>query len=372
MWDRWVPQYAAESYTVQHLVDERLASRPFKETYHYMKAQSPLRWSNEDLAKHTKALAVGLIDMGYKRSAKIATWCNNESEMPVTTLAAGMSGNHHIAIDPDLPVTAVAAVLRDLGCRGLIFSPRHSKEDRAPAMSSIVPTLSDELQHRGRVINHKPLRDLRHLIDLSWDLHPSIMNFVQILAYSPNPSPLPEVRRLISADWPLFTAIRSASGAAAAGGSTWEAGKTLSTNDAVAFAKRFNKALNVDADSTVLITAPMHTALATCGAMMGAMVSGGKVVLVSREFDAKATLETLTKQRVTTLLATADQLVQLEAALKEDAVSAAPKYGAPFLRSVIADVAAPSAAGAAKATAPSKFLSFPVIQADSRRDDAAL
>ena len=46
--------------------------------------------------------------------------------------------------------------------------------------------------------------------------------------------------------------------------------------------------------------------------------------MVRAAFDAKATLETLTRQRVTTLLATSEQRAELSELLAADAASAEP------------------------------------------------
>jgi len=351
-----------ETRTLQHVMDERMASRPFKEAYHFMRAASPLRWSNEDLKRHSEALATGLLDMGYKRGSKLAVWAGNDKEVPAVMLGLGFTGNHMVGVDPDLGVSEVRGVLSSLGCRGLLFTPRWGMQQRNKEMSAIVEGLGDVQAHPGRIIHSKEMRNLRHLIDLKLQSTTGVHTIAQVPVYDPSPSPLPEVRRLIHADWPLFTSVRPA-----ASGEGWEAGKTLSTAQALAFGSTFAEAAGMTADSTVLVTAPLHTALASCGGILGAMSTGAKFVMVRSAFDAKGTLDTLTRQRVTTLLATSEQLAELSELLAADTASSDPKYGAPFLNAVVADEAF-----AAGGSAPSHFAGTSVLVADSRKDDSAL
>lgn len=360
LWDRWVPAVEADSRTLQHVMEERMATRPYKEAFHYMRAATPLRWSNEDLRRHAEAVGTGFLDMGYKRSAKLAVWAGNEKEIPPVLLGLGFTGNHMVAIDPDLSVDAVRSILADMDCRGLMFAPRWKNEQRNELMAGIVADIDDGNKHAGRIVRSKELRSLRHLIDLRLQDTPGVITMAQVPVYNPTPSPIPEVKRLIHADWPLFTSVRKA-------GDSWEAGKTLSTAQALAFASDVNKATGATADSTVLVTAPLHTALAACGGLLGAMESGAKMVLVRGAFDAKATLETLSRQRVTSFIATSEQLAELSELLAADMASAEPKYGAPFLNCVVADEAF-----AAGGSAPSTFAGASVVTANSSLDAEAL
>lgn len=337
-----------------------MESRPFKEAYHYMRSPTPYRWSNEDLKRHTEAMATGLIDGGYKRGAKLAVWAGNDKEIPALLLALGYTGNHMLGVDPEVSIDAIGSLLKDLKCRGLVFSPRWGNTERVPQLEALMPGVleTDKPVHVAPV--DSTFRHLHHVFNLRMEAHETLLTVAHIPVYDPDPSPLPEVRRLIHADWPLFTAVRPG------GDKGWQAGRTLSTHDALAFGSAINAATSVSAESTVLITAPQHTALASC-AMLGAFEAGAKFVFVRPTFDAKATLESISRQRVTSLVATSEQIAELEEAAKADAASGKPVYSANFLRSVVADLAF-----AAGGSTPSTFMGADVIVADSALDDAAL
>jgi fatty-acyl-CoA synthase len=357
-WDRWVPSYSADSFTLHNVLEERMATRPHKETYHYMRTAHPVRWSNQDFQQHAEAMANGLTTLGYKRGAKLAVWAGNDMELPTVLTGLGLTGNHMVGIDPELSVDSVKEVLGDLGCRGLLFAPRWGGEQRNELMTEIVPDLDDSTKHLGRCVYHKPMRHLRHLIDLRLQNTPGVLTLAQVPVYDSEVSVLPEARRVIHASWPLFTSVRSN------GEGGWTVGKTLSVADAIEFGRKFSKTASLTPDSTVMITAPFHTALAACGATLGALTAGAKIVMVKSVFDAKASLETLARQRVTTLVATAEQLAAMEEVLKADADS---RLSAPFLNLVVADTAF-----SAKGATPSTFAGASVVAADSSRDNSAL
>ena len=78
-------------------------------------------------------------------------------------------------------------------------------------------------------------------------------------------------------------------------------------------------------------------------------------------------IETLSRQRVTSFIATSEQLAELSELLAADMASAEPKYGAPFLNCVVADEAF-----AAGGSAPSTFAGASVVTANSSLDAEAL
>lgn len=377
MWDRWVPTASAKGFLVSDLLNEKVAERQFKEALYVTHASEKLKWSFEQLRVRplpppplpaafalssslsfppplsppplsfltvfgslaspfwslqdaSEAVGAGLLEMGYKRGAKVAVWAGNEAEAVTTFLGAASTGNQVVAVDPNVSTEGVATILRAENARGLFFTQRWGSEHRPALLNKIVPDLADT-RNEGRVVQSKEMRELRHLVNLGHDRLNGMMNFHQVPVYNPLPNPVEQVRPYLSEDAPVFVSYRAAAGGGAVKGSAY------STKDAFGMARAAGRSLGLTASDTVIVTAPIHTGVSLFGGVLGAITHNAKVCLVNRAFNADEVLDAMTKQRATVLVATSEQLQALTEGFKADAAKSLPKYNLSFLRTGLID-----------------------------------
>lgn len=216
----------------------------------------------------TDAVAAGLLEAGYTRDATLALWLANETEHLVTVIAAAKIGMRVVVIDPHVNIDGVAAVLKDEGCRGLMFGQRFKSEAR----TKLVAALTDlELWHWGDNVNDKSMRKLRHLINTGHEEVRGILQFGSLPVYNPMPDPIPLLRPTLSADDVLVVPYSAADDGSAV------RGEPLTQGALVATAKASAKAMSLSGEDIVCVSAWLHSRFGLAAGSLAALHAGSKV-----------------------------------------------------------------------------------------------
>jgi acyl-CoA synthetase (AMP-forming)/AMP-acid ligase II len=139
--------------------------------------------------------------------------------------------------------------------------------------------------------------------------------------YDQEPQPADQVRRYQHADDVAIIPYR-------VGASVDEAVRA----DAVTTAGLFQageatvNALSLTHEDRVLLASPLSEKLGFGCAVYGALLGDAKLITVNRSFNAEEVLDAISKQRPTTLVATAEQVEVLAAAAAADAASDSPRF----------------------------------------------
>ena len=103
-------------FTLPHIVRESAARFPEHEAFRFMDESL----SYATLVQRANNLALALRDLGVKRGDRVGIYQHKSLETPVAVYGVMTAGAVYVPLDPMMPVTRLAYIIRDCGIRHLI------------------------------------------------------------------------------------------------------------------------------------------------------------------------------------------------------------------------------------------------------------
>ncbi|MCH7739638.1 MAG: AMP-binding protein, partial [Chloroflexi bacterium] len=137
-----------------------------------------IRWTYNELAEKSAALAEGLLAMGLKPGERIGIWAPNCWEWTVTQFATARAGMILVNINPAYRLSELEYALNKVGCAALISADKFKSSDYIAMLGKLLPELAE--------IGEGPLAsakapELRHVIRLGKEQTPGMINFGDVL-----------------------------------------------------------------------------------------------------------------------------------------------------------------------------------------------
>ncbi len=203
---------SSSSCSVSSLVDKLnglVDEFPLKDSFTFSKHDR--KWTREEVSKHSKALAAGLLDLGCKPGDKMVLWLPDYAEKVACQLAAARTGMMVVCVDPSSSsVEEFSTVLGDTNPRIVFIQDRHADnlKEAIPEMEWYA-TMHD---FTGKPFRSRKFSALRYCVQTGSEGIPGMYQFFNMLLYNPDPSPLTAIQDNINDGMPLSLTYKTVGG----------------------------------------------------------------------------------------------------------------------------------------------------------------
>ncbi len=252
-----------------------------------------VRWSFRELKERVDALAAGLIALGLEPGERIGIWSPNNAEWLITQFATAKAGLVLVNINPAYRLPELEYALNTVGCAALIIAPTFKASNYIDMLGELLPEVTDsEPGH----MQCAAVPSLRILIRLGGEPSPGMLSFDEIagLGREAERARLGELACELQFDDPIN--IQFTSGTTGA-----PKASTLSHHNILNNAFFVAEDMRLTELDRLCIPVPMYHCF---GMVLGSLVCvthGAAMIYPSEGFDARATLETVEKERCTAL-----------------------------------------------------------------------
>eukprot|EP00741_Cyanophora_paradoxa_P004573 tig00000101_g4441.t1 len=168
-----------------------------------------LRWTYEELQRHSNAFAVGLLHAGFKPGDRLVALVRPSGELITTQIGCAKIG---VTMIVPASVEELSAVLKLYKPRAVLTDPEYNGVDVVAHIAKLIPELENYTFTDGLPLATKSFPTLRHLWHTGYDPHlGGWQRFRDMLLYNEQAHPLSKVAPLVSENAPLLVELSSAS-----------------------------------------------------------------------------------------------------------------------------------------------------------------
>jgi len=252
-----------------------------------------VRWTWSQLKERVDALARGLRASGFRRGDRLGVWATNRWEWIVTQFATAQLGVILVSINPAYRLAELEYVLNKVACKGLVTGDAFKTSDYIAMLNELLPELRRSAPGR---LQAKRVPSLTTLIRLGDDPSPGMLNFSDVIALEPSAEDTPldviEDRSSRDAINIQFTSGTTGSPKAA----------TLTHHNVLNNARIVGEVcLKLTPDDRICVPVPMYHCFGMVGCSLVGVMTGATMVLPTEAFEPGVTLQTIEKERCTTL-----------------------------------------------------------------------
>jgi fatty-acyl-CoA synthase len=246
------------------------------------------------LDREVERVARGMVALGLKPGERIGIWAPNCAEWVLTMFAAARSGLILVNINPAYRNSEVEYALRLVGCRALVFAPRFKTSDYVGMLHALIPELGGAVP--GRLMC-AAFPELRLLVQLGREPVAGMLSLdnLKVAGLDVDEASMASVARERDAD-EVFS-IQFTSGTTGT-----PKGATLTHFNIVNNGFFAGEYMRLCAEDAVCIPVPLYHCFGMVLGVLAAMTHGATSVLPSEGFDPLAVLQTVARERCTTLL----------------------------------------------------------------------
>ena len=251
-----------------------------------------IRWTYNELAEKSAALAEGLLAMGLKPGERIGIWAPNCWEWTVTQFATARAGMILVNINPAYRLSELEYALCKVGCAALISADKFKSSDYIAMLGKLLPELGE--------IGEGPLSaarapELRHVIRLGEEQTPGMINFADVLKAGEisGAGLLDAVSGLAPSD-PIN--IQFTSGTTGA-----PKGATLTHHNILNNASMNADVLGLTEQDLVCIPVPLYHCFGMVMGNLACMTRGATMVYPADSFDPETVLKAVAEEKCTAL-----------------------------------------------------------------------
>lgn len=250
-----------------------------------------IRKSYYDFDRDVDELASGLLALGLIKGDRLGIWSPNRYEWVLTQFATARIGVILVNINPAYRLAEVEYALNKVGCKALVAAERFKSSEYLTMIRQLAPEL--ETCEPGRLQSAK-LPHLRYVIGLTDDPGAGVYPFDKVSKLG---GPAQQLR-LAGIDRQLIPDdainIQFTSGTTGA-----PKGATLSHYNIVNNARFVTDRILLTEADRLCIPVPLYHCFGMVMGVLGAVSKGAAIVFPGESFEAKVTLETLSRERCT-------------------------------------------------------------------------
>jgi fatty-acyl-CoA synthase len=252
-----------------------------------------VRWTWKELAQRVDALAAGFLALGLARGARIGVWSLNRPEWTLTQFAAAKAGLILVTINPAYRLSELEFVLAKVGCAAIVTATSFKTSNYMEMLNTLMPELAEAPPgdlHAAR------LPHLRAVIQIGGPLCPGTIAFEDVtrMGAARHRDALAALARTLQFDDAVNIQFTS-------GTTGSPKGVTLTHHNILNNGYFVGRAMRLTERDRICIPVPLYHCFGMVMGNLASVTSGAAMVYPGEGFDPLATLETIAREKCTTL-----------------------------------------------------------------------
>ena len=252
-----------------------------------------VRWTWKELAERVDALAAGFLALGLERGARIGIWSLNRPEWTLTQLAAAKAGLILVTINPAYRLSELEFALTKVGCTALITATAFKTSNYMEMLNTLVPELA---KAQPGDLHAARLPQLRVVIQIGGPACPGTIAFEEVtrMGGASHRDALAALSGTLQFDDAINIQFTS-------GTTGSPKGVTLTHHNILNNGYFLGRMMRLTEEDRICIPVPLYHCFGMVIGNLASLTSGATMVYPGEGFDPLATLETVEREKCTTL-----------------------------------------------------------------------
>jgi fatty-acyl-CoA synthase len=252
-----------------------------------------MRWSWKELAERVDVLAAGFSALGLERGARIGIWSLNRPEWALTQFAAAKAGLILVTINPAYRLSELEFALAKVGCAAIVTATAFKTSKYMEMLNALLPELAKSKPGDLRAAR---LPQLRAVIQVGEPAFPGTLPFEQVATMGGprHKAQLAELGAVLQFDDPVNIQFTS-------GTTGSPKGVTLTHHNILNNGYFTGRAMRLTEKDRICIPVPLYHCFGMVMGNLASVTLGAAMVYPGEGFDPLTTLQTIEKEKCTTL-----------------------------------------------------------------------
>jgi fatty-acyl-CoA synthase len=252
-----------------------------------------VRWTWREFNERVDALAAGLLALGLERGARIGVWSLNRPEWTLTQFAAAKAGLILVTINPAYRLSELEFALAKVGCAAIVTATAFKTSNYMEMLNVLLPELATASPgdlHAAR------LPQLRAVIQIGGPACPGTIPFEEVarMGGARHRDTLAALGETLQFDDPINIQFTS-------GTTGSPKGVTLTHHNILNNGYFVGRAMRLTEHDRICIPVPLYHCFGMVMGNLASVTSGATMVYPGEGFDPLATLQTIEREKCTTL-----------------------------------------------------------------------
>jgi fatty-acyl-CoA synthase len=270
-----------------------LAARRWADREALVSPSHGVRWTWRELNARADALAAGLLALGLEPGARIGIWSLNRPEWTLTQFAAAKAGLILVTINPAYRLSELEFALAKVGCAAIVTATAFKTSDYMEMLNTLLPEFAKASPgdlHAAR------LPQLRCVIQIGGPACPGTIPFEEVarMGGARHRDTLAALGETLQFDDPINIQFTS-------GTTGSPKGVTLTHHNILNNGYFLGRTMRLTEQDRICIPVPLYHCFGMVIGNLASLTSGATMVYPGEGFDPLATLETVERERCTTL-----------------------------------------------------------------------
>jgi fatty-acyl-CoA synthase len=252
-----------------------------------------VRWSWKELAERVDALAAGMLALGLERGARIGIWSLNRPEWALTQFAAAKAGLILVTINPAYRLSELEFALAKVGCQAIVTATAFKTSNYMEMLNTLMPELA---KSKPGDLHAARLPQLRAVIQVGGPSLPGTIPFEEVATMGGprHKAALAELAATLQFDDPVNIQFTS-------GTTGSPKGVTLTHHNILNNGYFTGRAMRLTEKDRICIPVPLYHCFGMVMGNLASVTLGATMVYPGEGFDPLVTLQTIEKEKCTTL-----------------------------------------------------------------------
>jgi fatty-acyl-CoA synthase len=252
-----------------------------------------VRWTWKEFAARVDALAAGFLALGLERGARIGIWSLNRPEWALTQFAAAKAGLILVTINPAYRLSELEFALGKVGCAAIVTATAFKTSNYMEMLNILMPELA---KAKPGDLHAAKLPQLRSVIQVGGPAFPGTIPFEEVakMGGARHKAQLAELAATLQFDDPVNIQFTS-------GTTGSPKGVTLTHHNILNNGYFTGRAMRLTEKDRICIPVPLYHCFGMVMGNLASVTLGATMVYPGEGFDPLVTLQTIEKEKCTTL-----------------------------------------------------------------------
>jgi fatty-acyl-CoA synthase len=269
------------------------ASRRWADREALVSPSHGIRWNWQELNERVDALAAGLLALDLERGARIGIWSLNRPEWTLTQFAAAKAGLILVTLNPAYRLSGLEFALAKVGCAAIVTATAFKTSNYMEMLNTLLPELAKAVPGDLRAAR---LPHLRGVIQIGGPACPGTIPFEEVsrMGGARHRNALATLAETLQFDDPVNIQFTS-------GTTGSPKGVTLTHHNILNNGYFVGRAMRLTESDRICIPVPLYHCFGMVMGNLASVTSGATMVYPGEGFDPLATLQTVEREKCTTL-----------------------------------------------------------------------